>query len=150
MSAGTSTPGIRGRSERSRDALGRLERLSKKRVGRDGPLLAEGAAKVKIRFDDWLVPEEWSIGYRTPQWEALSEEERLACNHWVYSLHYNKVVRGERMAVVANNLIADAIQAEAPHVAALLRHEAEEEQDHIAGFGRTIGSMADPMRPIML
>jgi len=138
-----SAPGVRARSPRSRDALGRLERLAKKRVGRSGPLLADYAAQLRIRFDDWLVPESWSVGYYTPLWESLSEAERLACNHWVYCLHYNKIVRGERMAVVANSVIADGVEPLAPHVAALLRHEAEEELDHIAGIGRTLAAIYD-------
>ncbi|MEZ6186546.1 MAG: hypothetical protein R3F62_16245 [Planctomycetota bacterium] len=129
--------GARARTPRSQDALGRLEKLAKKRVGREGPSLARIAASAALRFDDWLVPEEYSVGYHTPLWEALSEAERLALNHWVYCLHYNKIVRGERMALVANYLFADAIEAQAPHVAALLRHEAEEERDHIAAFSRT-------------
>ena len=136
-----SAPGVRARSARSRDALGRLERLSRKRVGRAGPLLADYAATLRIRFDDWLVPESWSVGYHTPLWASLSEAERLACNHWVYCLHYNKIVRGERMAVVANGVIADGVEAQAPHVAALLRHEAEEELDHISGIGRTLAAI---------
>ncbi|MCA8924270.1 MAG: hypothetical protein KDD82_20845 [Planctomycetes bacterium] len=115
--------------------------MSRKRVGGGGPSLAERCARVSLRFDDWLVPEAWSVGYYTPLWESLSEEERLACNHWVYCLHYNKIIRGEGMAVVANCLIADAVEPQAPHVAALLRHEAEEERDHIAAFGRTLGAI---------
>ena len=139
-------PGARASTARSRDALGRLERLSRKRVGGGGPSLAERCARVSLRFDDWLVPEAWSVGYYTPLWESLSEEERLACNHWVYCLHYNKIIRGEGMAVVANCLIADAVEPQAPHVAALLRHEAEEERDHIAACGRTLYAIASMQR----
>jgi hypothetical protein len=118
------------------EALERLRQHARKRLaGEHHPLLAQARRTVDaLRLDDWLVPEAMSLGYHTPYWEALSEQERLACNHWIYVLMYTRICEGEEYVINANLVFADAIAPHEPQVADLLRREAAEEVDHIASF----------------
>lgn len=89
-------------------------------------------------FSHPLVPEGMSLGYRTPHWRALSEEAQLALNHWIYDLKYYRICDGEIFVRAANEAVARFVEeglGASAKLAALLRHENQEEADHISAFG---------------
>lgn len=118
------------------EALDRLRQHAAKRLrGAHHPLRDQARRAIDgLRPDDWLVPEPMSLGYHTPYWADLSEQERLTCNHWIYVLMYSRICEGEEYVINANLACADAIAPREPQVADLLRREAAEEVDHIASF----------------
>lgn len=118
-------------------ALERLKRLAGKRVRQPEHSLSDYVRDELVRgiADDWLVPESFSLGFHTPFWEDLNEEERLALNHWIYSFMYTRIGDGEVYVLKANEVIAEYLRPHAPLIARLLQRELREEQDHIAAFG---------------
>mgnify|MGYP001238725635 CR=1 FL=1 len=118
------------------EALERLRQHARKRLqGPHHPLRRQAARAIDaLRRDDWLVPEPMSLGYHTPYWADLGEQERLTCNHWIYVLMYSRICEGEEYVINANLACAEAIEPREPQVAELLRREADEEVDHIASF----------------
>ncbi|RMG17479.1 MAG: hypothetical protein D6731_04035 [Planctomycetota bacterium] len=114
-----------------------LQRLAAKRSRADERSLRdrfrrEGAA---LRWDRFFVPEEFTLGFRTPFWDELAEDERLALNHWTYALVYARIRDGEEYARLANRIVAAALRPHDEGVAQLLLREAREEEDHLAAFG---------------
>ncbi|MDP2270407.1 MAG: hypothetical protein Q8N23_24020 [Archangium sp.] len=109
-----------------------------------------------------LAPWEMSLGYHTPFWATLDEEQRLALNHWTYVMMYFRIGDGERFVVLVNDAIADALVSYDPEVAALMRLESHEEVDHIAAFMRVLDAVrrrhqmaslrmpVKPLRPLIV
>lgn len=118
------------------EALERLRRHARKRLpAPHHPILTQARRALdRLRDDEWLAPEDMSLGYHTPFWADLSEQERLLCNHWVYLLQYARIVEGEEYVIRANPVVADAVRAREPEVADLLVREAGEEVDHVDAF----------------
>lgn len=118
------------------EALERLRRHARKRLpAPHHPILDEARRAVgRLRDDELLAPEDMSLGYHTPLWAELSEEERLVCNHWAYLLQYARIVEGEEYVIRANAVVAEAVREREPAVADLLAREADEEVDHVAAF----------------
>ena len=120
------------------EALDRLRRHAHKRnraphLGLEKHARAHAGA---LRLDDWLVPERMSLGYTTPFWAELREEERLALNHWIHAFMYTRIVEGEEYVIAANRVVAQTLRdrEREPAISALLDREADEEVDHIAAF----------------
>lgn len=85
-----------------------------------------------------LAPWDMSLGFHTPFWSTLSDEQRLALNHWTYVMMYFRIGDGERFVVLVNEAIAHFLKDGEPELAALMRLEAHEEVDHIAAFMRVL------------
>lgn len=112
--------------------------------------------------DKPLVPWEMSLGFHTPHWPSLSDEARLALNHWTYAMMYFRIGDGERYVVTANRVVADTVKGLEADVASLLRLEADEEVDHITAFGRIFAAIQrrhgfegvsmpkKPLRPLLV
>ena len=88
-----------------------------------------------------LAPWEMSLGFHTPYWATLAEEQRLALNHWTYVMMYFRIGDGERFVVMMNEGIAHHLAAVDPEVAALMKLESHEEIDHIAAFVRVLDAV---------
>lgn len=88
-----------------------------------------------------LAPWEMSLGFHTPLWATLSEEQKLALNHWSYVMMYFRIGDGERFVVLVNDAIADFLDERQPQVSALMRLEVHEENDHIAAFMRVLDAV---------
>ena len=60
------------------EAKDRLLRIAHKRTQAPRSCLTDEIRSRlgEIRLDRWVVPEDMSLGYYTPFWEELSEEER--------------------------------------------------------------------------
>jgi hypothetical protein len=108
------------------------------------------------RRDAPLVPDAFAIGRRTPFWDLLGEEERLALNHWTWALMYTRITDGEEFVRVANRVLAAALRPHAGEIADLIAREAAEENDHIAAFARLrdqvyeglgLGRLRQPKKP---
>ena len=104
-----------------------------------------------------LAPWEMSLGYHTPQWASLGEEQQLALNHWTYVMMYFRIGDGERFVVIVNDGVADLLADIDPEVSALMRLELHEELDHIAAFVRVLdgvrrrhqmASLRMPVKPL--
>ena len=104
-----------------------------------------------------LAPWEMSLGFHTPHWATLDEEQRLALNHWTYAMMYFRIGDGERFVVLVNHAVAAFFTQDEPQLAALMRLECEEEVDHIAAFARVLdavrrrhqmGSLRMPVKPL--
>lgn len=117
-------------------ALERLRRHAGKRVGSPQPRLLDSALRElpALRWDAPLVPEPFTLGYYTPLYAELSEGERLALNHWIYSLMYTRISDGEIYVTQCNPVMAEFVRQRAPDAADLLARETAEEHDHIAAF----------------
>jgi hypothetical protein len=118
--------------------LGQLERFARARVrdprGRElCAHLGHGLDEATLTADPW-VPEDFALGYHTPHWRHLNDEQRLALNHWTYFMMYFRIAGGEVFVLHANGAIADFLDSHAPDVAALLRLENHEERDHLRAF----------------
>ncbi|MFT3714082.1 MAG: hypothetical protein QM817_40995 [Archangium sp.] len=109
-----------------------------------------------------LAPWDMSLGFHTPRWSSLSEEQQLALNHWTYVMMYFRIGDGERFVVLVNRAIADFLDEVRPQVGALMRLEVEEEIDHIAAFMRVLDAVREhhdmkslrlpvkPLRPLIV
>lgn len=120
-------------------AVDKLRRLATKRVASEQHLLCDYLRRelpAGPRADAPLVPDGFAIGRRTPYWEVLGEEERLALDHWTWALMYTRIGDGEEFVRLANRVLADALRPGAPEVADLVAREAAEERDHIDAFAR--------------
>jgi hypothetical protein len=104
-----------------------------------------------------LAPWEMSLGYHTPFWAQLDEEQRLALNHWTYVMMYFRIGDGERFVVLVNDAIAGFLAQDDPSISALMRLEVHEEIDHIAAFARVLdgvrrrhqmGPLRMPVKPL--
>lgn len=104
-----------------------------------------------------LAPWEMSLGFHTPYWATLDEEQRLALNHWTYVMMYFRIGDGERFVVLVNEAIAEFLAQDDPAVSALMKLEVHEEIDHIAAFARVLdavrrrhqmGSLRLPVKPL--
>lgn len=87
-----------------------------------------------LRWDRFLLPEAFTLGYHTPFYIELGEEERLALNHWTYSLMYTRISDGEEYVCSANPVLAQWIRPHSPVIADLIQREAAEEEDHVPAF----------------
>jgi hypothetical protein len=125
---------LRGMSQ----ARDKLLKVAHKRVAAQRSSLTSCVTPrlTEITPDQFLCPEDFSLGYYTPLWDELAEEERLALNHWIYALTYSRIRNGECYVLAANGAIADYLRPHAPAVSALLERESEEERDHIQAFDR--------------
>lgn len=94
-------------------------------------------------LQDLLIPEEMTLGYYTEYYQELTEEEKLALNHWIYFLHYYRIRNGERFVVQSNNAVGRFVQKDAPEVTQLLALENKEEEDHIAAFSQVLEHIAE-------
>ena len=117
-------------------ALERLKRHAGKRVGSPQHMLRDTVRDElpRLQWDAPLVPEDFTLGYYTPLYSELSEGERLALNHWIYSLMYTRISDGEIYVTHCNPVMAEFMRPHAPDVADLLARETAEEHDHIAAF----------------
>ncbi len=109
-----------------------------------------------------LCPWEMSLGYHTPFWSTLDEEQRLALNHWSYVMMYFRIGDGERFVVLVNEAISEHLAELDPDVAGLMRLETHEEVDHIAAFMRVLDAVrrrhqmsslrmpVKPLRPLIV
>jgi hypothetical protein len=109
-----------------------------------------------------LAPWEMSLGYHTPLWATLDEEQRLALNHWTYVMMYFRIGDGERFVVLVNDAVGDFLAQDDPSVAALMKLEVHEELDHIAAFARVLEAVkrrhqmaslrlpVKPLRPLIV
>jgi len=109
-----------------------------------------------------LVPWDMSLGFFTPFWAGLTEEQQLALNHWTYAMMYFRIGDGERFVVNTNTVVADVVEAFEPELAGLLRLETHEEVDHIAAFTRVFAAVQQrhgfvaakmpvkPLRPLFI
>ena len=109
-----------------------------------------------------LAPWEMSLGYHTPLWATLDEEQQLALNHWTYVMMYFRIGDGERFVVLVNDGVADFLAQDDPQIAALMRLEVHEEIDHIAAFARVLDAVrrrhqmaslrmpVKPLRPLIV
>lgn len=97
----------------------------------------------KLRLDQLLVPEEWTLGYHTPYYGTLSEAEKLALNHWIYCIYYTRFARGEVYVSRTNAVLAQAIESHQPALARLLWLESQEELDHIQSFSCIIETILE-------
>jgi hypothetical protein len=96
----------------------------------------DGVDWAKALRDRPLVPWALSVGFHTPFWASLTDEQRLALNHWTYAMMYFRIGDGERFVIVANTVVADLLESAEPELCGLLRLETHEETDHLAAFGR--------------
>lgn len=122
----------------------------------------DGVDRAAAIADRPLVPWALSVGFSTPQWAGLRDEERLALNHWTYAMMYFRIGDGERFVVNTNDRVADLLAGEEPQLAALLRLETHEERDHLAAFGRVFRAVqarhgfvaakmpVKPLRPLLV
>lgn len=115
-----------------------LKRLAGKRVNSPQHLLCEylDAEISTLRHDQFLVPESFTLGYHTRLYSELGEDERLALNHWIYSLMYTRISDGEIYVTHTNRVVSAFIRPHAQDIANLLDRETAEEHDHIAAFQR--------------
>lgn len=109
-----------------------------------------------------LCPWEMSLGYHTPFWSTLGEEQRLALNHWSYVMMYFRIGDGERFVVLVNQAISEHLAELDSEVSALMKLETHEEIDHIAAFVRVLDAVrrrhgmsslrmpVKPLRPIIV
>lgn len=109
-----------------------------------------------------LAPWEMSLGYHTPLWATLDEEQRLALNHWTYVMMYFRIGDGERFVVLVNDAVADFLAQGDPQISALMKLEVHEEIDHIAAFARVLDAVrkrhqmaslrmpVKPLRPLIV
>lgn len=109
-----------------------------------------------------LAPWEMSLGYHTPLWATLDEEQRLALNHWTYVMMYFRIGDGERFVVLVNDAVADFLAQDDPQISALMKLEVHEEIDHIAAFARVLDAVrrrhqmaslrmpVKPLRPLIV
>jgi hypothetical protein len=109
-----------------------------------------------------LAPWEMSLGYHTPLWATLSDEQRLALNHWTYVMMYFRIGDGERFVVLVNDAISTYLKDSEPELAALMKLESHEEIDHIAAFMRVLDAVrrrhdmkslrlpVKPLRPLIV
>ena len=109
-----------------------------------------------------LAPWEMSLGYHTPYWATLDEEQRLALNHWTYVMMYFRIGDGERFVVLVNAAICEFLAEVDPEVASLMKLESHEEVDHIAAFMRVLDAVrrrhqmaslrlpVKPLRPLIV
>ncbi|MEW5741650.1 MAG: hypothetical protein AB1938_22215 [Myxococcota bacterium] len=148
------------------EELGKLRAFAERRLANPhGQQLChalDDAACARALVDRPLVPWEMSLGFYTPHWAHFSEQERLALNHWTYAMMYFRIGDGERFVVTCNRVVADALESVEPRLCALLRLEADEEEDHIAAFGRVfsllqarhgfagISMPKKPLRPLLV
>lgn len=104
-----------------------------------------------------LAPWEMSLGYHTPFWATLGEEQRLALNHWTYVMMYLRISDGERFVVLVNQGVAEFLAQDDPQISSLMKLEVHEELDHIAAFMRVLdavkrrhelGSLRLPVKPL--
>lgn len=112
----------------------------------DGPSLAQYVHRdidVSAMFADLLVPEEMTLGYYTPWYNDLSDAEKLALNHWIYFLHYYRIVAGEKFVHRSNAAVAYFLSDTMPELSQLLQRENAEERDHIAAFHYILHAIAD-------
>lgn len=120
------------------DAAEQLLRLAHRRTGLQdhGPSLLSYVLKhrSKLKLDELILPEDWTLGYYTPYYDELSEAEKIALNHWIYCVYYTRFSRGEVYVSRANKILGKAIEPHQPALARLLQLESQEEQDHIRSF----------------
>lgn len=98
---------------------------------------------VPAMFADLLVPEDMTLGYYTPWYNDLSDAEKLALNHWIYFLHYSRIVAGEQFVHRSNAAVASCLSDAMPELRQLLRRENAEERDHMAAFQYILHAIAD-------
>lgn len=127
------------------EAQDRLLRIAHKRTQAPRSCLSDEIRPRlgEIRLDRWVVPEDMSLGYYTPYWEELREEERRALNHWIYALTYSRIRNGERYVLRTNAAISAFLRPHAPAVADLLDRESAEEVDHVAAFDLARGRVCE-------
>ena len=78
-------------------ALQKLERFAAARLADPrGEALCEHVDRIDARAltTDLMVPEDFAVGARTPQWRHLSDEQRLALNHRTYFMMYFRIAGG--------------------------------------------------------
>ena len=68
-----------------------------------------------------LAPWEMSLGFHTPYWATLAEEQRLALNHWTYVMMYFRIGDGERFVVLVNEAISGFLAQDEPQLSGLMR-----------------------------
>lgn len=129
------------------DAAEQLLRLAHRRT-KDidhGPSLLSYVLnhRSKLRLDALILPEDWTLGYYTPYYADLREEEKIALNHWIYCVYYTRFSRGEVYVCRANAILGNAIAPYQPAIARLLQLESQEEQDHIQSFACIIDTILD-------
>lgn len=88
----------------------------------------------KALFKDLLAPENMTLGYYSPLYQELNDEQRLALNHWIYFMHYMRISDGEEYVIIVNECIAQLLESQAPEISQLLRKENQEEVDHRSAF----------------
>lgn len=145
-------PGLAAAPRRSYDrpmnsTVRRLHAFAERRVqSPPGALLLPQARRIAADpqlLSAPLVPWQMSIGHNTPLWADLDDEEKLACNHWLYYLHYLRIADGEAYGIVAGEVVAAFLEPHAPTIAALLLRENDEEHDHIAAFDTVRARVAE-------
>ena len=127
------------------EAQDRLLRIAHKRTQAPRSCLSDEIRPRlgEIRLDRWVVPEDMSLGYYTPYWEELREEERRALNHWIYALTYSRIRNGECYVLKTNAAISAYLRPHAPALADLLDRESAEEVDHVDAFDLARGRVCE-------
>ena len=87
------------------DELGRLRAFARRRLANPhGQQLCHHLDQTPWEAslaDAPLVPWEMSLGFHTAAWRGLSDEQRLALNHWTYVMMYFRIGDGERFVVLS-------------------------------------------------
>jgi hypothetical protein len=125
----------------------RLVRFAERRVASaPGPLLVDDAAAIiadRRLVCEPLVPWDMSVGAHSPVWAELTDAQRLAANHLMYVVHYQRIMSAEVYSIVANRVMASFVRPAAPALADLLLRENAEEEDHIEAFTRVSQRVAE-------
>lgn len=126
--------------------LQQLQRFAAKRLHKPaGPSLQQYVHRhvdLAAIFADLLIPEDMTLGYYTPWYNDLSDAEKLALNHWVYFLHYSRIVAGEQFVHRSNAAVASCLSEAMPVLSQLLLRENAEERDHMAAFQPILHAIA--------
>jgi len=113
----------------------RLNSIASKKLkqqSRPAELFSETQKEKRIKFDEFFLPESFSLGFGTELYDSFNDEQKLFLNHLSYYIHYFRTTGAELIAVYNNLALSKNISQ--TNIAHYLQLETQEERDHIKAF----------------